>query len=89
MNRLLLQFFDTYMHPCTRTCTQVGEVTTDLGKRQNMHDQDEIELEQRERVIRKKLTDIFKTFIKKVGLRLLENACISDPWNAYLGYQLW
>ena len=42
---------------------------TDLGKRQNLHDQDEIEIEQRERMMKKKLTEAFKNFVKKVNMR--------------------
>jgi nucleosome binding factor SPN SPT16 subunit len=48
--------------------SQVGEVNTDLSKRQNLHDRDEIEAEQQERLLKKKLTEAFKNFYKKVGI---------------------
>jgi nucleosome binding factor SPN SPT16 subunit len=48
--------------------SQVGEVNTDLSKRQNLHDRDEIEAEQQERLLKKKLTEAFKNFYKKAGI---------------------
>lgn len=46
--------------------TEVGEMTTDLGKRQHMHDRDDLHAEQAERDLRKRLKAAFKGFIDKI-----------------------
>lgn len=46
--------------------TEVGEITTDLGKHQHMHDRDDLSAEQAERELRHKLTSAFKSFTEKV-----------------------
>lgn len=46
--------------------TEVGEITTDLGKHHNMHDRDDLAAEQAERELRNKLKAAFKTFTEKV-----------------------
>lgn len=46
--------------------TEVGEITTDLGKHQHMHDRDDLAAEQAERELRQKLKTAFKTFCDKV-----------------------
>jgi len=46
--------------------TEVGEITTDLGKAHHMHDRDDIEAEQRERELRNKLKQAFRNFTEKV-----------------------
>eukprot|EP00794_Sanderia_malayensis_P019252 gene19252-21180_t len=46
--------------------TEVGEITTDLGKHQHMHDRDDLAAEQAERELRQRLKAAFKTFIDKV-----------------------
>lgn len=46
--------------------TEVGEITTDLGKHQHMHDRDDLAAEQSERELRHKLTTAFKSFCEKV-----------------------
>jgi nucleosome binding factor SPN SPT16 subunit len=46
--------------------TEVGEITTDLGKHQHMHDRDDLAAEQAERELRHKLTTAFKSFCEKV-----------------------
>ncbi|CAF4420830.1 unnamed protein product, partial [Rotaria socialis] len=46
--------------------TEVGELTTDLGKHRNMHDRDDILAEQAERDLRNRLKAAFKGFIDKV-----------------------
>jgi len=46
--------------------TEVGEITTDLGKHQNMHDRDDLAAEQAERELRQKLKSAFKMFCDKV-----------------------
>ena len=44
--------------------TEVGEITTDLGKHQHMHDRDDLAAEQAERELRHKLKQAFKVTIK-------------------------
>ena len=46
--------------------TEVGETTTDLGKRQHLHDRDDLRAEQAERELRHKLKSAFKSFCEKV-----------------------
>lgn len=46
--------------------TEVGEITTDLGKHQHMHDRDDLAAEQAERELRHKLKQGFKGFCDKV-----------------------
>ncbi|XP_022662771.1 FACT complex subunit spt16-like [Varroa jacobsoni] len=46
--------------------TEVGEITTDLGKHQHMHDRDDLAAEQAERELRNKLKNAFKQFCEKV-----------------------
>jgi len=46
--------------------TEVGEMTTDLGKRQHMHDRDDLHAEQAERELRSRLKAAFKGFIDKI-----------------------
>ncbi|CAF0939912.1 unnamed protein product [Rotaria sordida] len=46
--------------------TEVGELTTDLGKHRNMHDKDDVFAEQAERELRNKLKGAFQSFIDKV-----------------------
>ena len=45
--------------------TEVGEVTTDLGKHQHLHDRDDLRAEQAERELRHKLKSAFKSFCEK------------------------
>ena len=45
---------------------KVGEITTDLGKHQHMHDRDDLAAEQAERELRHKLKAGFKGFCDKV-----------------------
>lgn len=46
--------------------TEVGEITTDLGKHQHMHDRDDLAAEQSERELRHKLKVAFKSFCERV-----------------------
>lgn len=46
--------------------TEVGEITTDLGKHQHMHDRDDLAAEQAERELRHRLKTAFKSFCEKV-----------------------
>ena len=43
--------------------TEVGEITTDLGKHQHMHDRDDLAAEQAERELRHKLKQAFKVIL--------------------------
>lgn len=47
--------------------TEVGEITTDLGKHQHMHDRDDLAAEQAERELRHKLKQAFKVSIHIVS----------------------
>ena len=71
--RLLLFFllqhaimFGKKKHNDVQFYTEVGEITTDLGKHQHMHDRDDLAAEQAERELRHKLKTAFKTFCEKV-----------------------
>ncbi|XP_047128886.1 FACT complex subunit SPT16 isoform X1 [Hydra vulgaris] len=46
--------------------TEVGEITTDLGKHQHMHDRDDLHAEQAERELRQRLKAAFKSFTDKI-----------------------
>jgi len=46
--------------------TEVGELTTDLGKHRNMHDKDDVLAEQAEKDLRNKLKAAFQNFLDRV-----------------------
>ena len=56
----------TYLLNRPLLISQVGEITTDLGKHQHMHDRDDLASEQAERELRHKLKAGFKGFCDKV-----------------------
>uniref|UniRef100_UPI00358DD996 FACT complex subunit SPT16-like n=1 Tax=Myxine glutinosa TaxID=7769 RepID=UPI00358DD996 len=58
--------FGKKRHTDVQFYTEVGEITTDLGKHQHMHDRDDLYAEQLEREMRHKLKTAFKAFIEKV-----------------------
>lgn len=58
--------FGKKKHVDVQFYTEVGEVTTDLGKHQHMHDRDDLHAEQAERELRQKLKAAFKGFCEKV-----------------------
>ncbi|XP_070294030.1 LOW QUALITY PROTEIN: FACT complex subunit SPT16 [Salvelinus sp. IW2-2015] len=58
--------FGKKRHTDVQFYTEVGEITTDLGKHQHMHDRDDLYAEQMEREMRHKLKSAFKNFIEKV-----------------------
>ncbi|XP_043914130.1 FACT complex subunit SPT16 [Protopterus annectens] len=58
--------FGKKRHTDVQFYTEVGEITTDLGKHQHMHDRDDLYAEQLEREMRHKLKTAFKNFIEKV-----------------------
>ena len=51
--------------------TEVGEITTDLGKHQHMHDRDDLAAEQAERELRHKLKQAFKVNYPPLIIALL------------------
>ncbi|KAF3837315.1 hypothetical protein F7725_004779 [Dissostichus mawsoni] len=57
--------FGKRRHTDVQFYTEVGEITTDLGKHQHMHDRDDLYAEQMEREMRHKLKSAFKNFIEK------------------------
>ncbi|KAI1722500.1 FACT complex subunit (SPT16/CDC68) domain-containing protein [Ditylenchus destructor] len=61
--------------------TEVGEITTDLNKYHHMQDRDDIQSEQMEREMRRKLNAAFQSFCEKV-VRLTNEAVDFDmPFN--------
>ena len=58
--------FGKKKHVDVQFYTEVGEITTDLGKHQHMHDRDDLAAEQAERELRQKLKQAFKGFCDKV-----------------------
>lgn len=58
--------FGKKKHVDVQFYTEVGEITTDLGKHQHMHDRDDLAAEQFERELRHKLKTAFKSFCEKV-----------------------
>lgn len=63
----------------------MGEITTDLGKHQHMHDRDDLYAEQMEREMRHKLKSAFKNFIEKVETLTKEELEFEVPFRD-LGY---
>ncbi|KAF6032508.1 dre4 [Bugula neritina] len=58
--------FGKKKHNDVQFYTEVGEITTDLGKNSYMHDRDDMMAEQAEREMRHKLKSAFKGFCEKV-----------------------
>lgn len=58
--------FGKKKHVDVQFYTEVGEINTDLGKHQHMHDRDDLAAEQSERELRTKLKAAFKSFCEKV-----------------------
>uniref|UniRef100_A0A7E4VLK0 FACT complex subunit n=1 Tax=Panagrellus redivivus TaxID=6233 RepID=A0A7E4VLK0_PANRE len=65
--------------------TEVGEITTDLGKFHHMQDRDDMHNEQQEREMRKKLNGAFQTFCDKVA-RLTNDAIEFDQPFSQLSF---
>ncbi|XP_015927394.1 FACT complex subunit SPT16 [Parasteatoda tepidariorum] len=61
--------------------TEVGEITTDLGKHQHMHDRDDLAAEQAERDLRQKLKTAFKTFCDKVEQMTKQEVEFDTPFR--------
>ncbi|ODM94648.1 FACT complex subunit spt16 [Orchesella cincta] len=77
--------FGKKKHVDVQFYTEVGEITTDLGKHQHMHDRDDLAAEQAERELRHKLTTAFKSFCEKVE-GLTKNDIEFDTPFRELGY---
>lgn len=65
--------------------TEVGEITTDLGKHQHMHDRDDLAAEQAERELRNKLKNAFRQFGEKVEAVTKQEVEFDSPFRD-LGY---
>uniref|UniRef100_A0A8C9W0X6 FACT complex subunit n=1 Tax=Scleropages formosus TaxID=113540 RepID=A0A8C9W0X6_SCLFO len=78
--------FGKKRHTDVQFYTEVGEITTDLGKHQHMHDRDDLYAEQMEREMRHKLKSAFKNFIEKVENLTKEDLEFEVPFRD-LGFQ--
>uniref|UniRef100_A0A8C1PCQ0 FACT complex subunit n=1 Tax=Cyprinus carpio TaxID=7962 RepID=A0A8C1PCQ0_CYPCA len=72
--------FGKKRHTDVQFYTEVGEITTDLGKHQHMHDRDDLYAEQMEREMRHKLKSAFKNFIEKVESLTKEELEFEPPF---------
>ncbi|KAK2190440.1 hypothetical protein NP493_80g05043 [Ridgeia piscesae] len=66
--------------------TEVGEITTDLGKHQYLHDRDDLRAEQAERELRHRLKSAFKNFCEKVETITKQEVEFDTPFRE-LGFQ--
>ncbi|XP_033928413.1 FACT complex subunit SPT16 isoform X3 [Melopsittacus undulatus] len=73
--------FGKKRHTDVQFYTEVGEITTDLGKHQHMHDRDDLYAEQMEREMRHKLKSAFKNFIEKVEALTKEELEFEVPFR--------
>uniref|UniRef100_V9KC68 FACT complex subunit n=1 Tax=Callorhinchus milii TaxID=7868 RepID=V9KC68_CALMI len=73
--------FGKRRHTDVQFYTEVGEITTDLGKHQHMHDRDDLYAEQMEREMRHKLKTAFKNFIEKVEALTKEELEFEVPFR--------
>ncbi|XP_029944289.1 FACT complex subunit SPT16 [Salarias fasciatus] len=78
--------FGKRRHTDVQFYTEVGEITTDLGKHQHMHDRDDLYAEQMEREMRHKLKSAFKNFTDKVEALTREELEFEVPFRD-LGFQ--
>ncbi|KAJ8268727.1 hypothetical protein COCON_G00113340 [Conger conger] len=78
--------FGKKRHTDVQFYTEVGEITTDLGKHQHMHDRDDLYAEQMEREMRHKLKSAFKNFMEKVETLTKEALEFEVPFRD-LGFQ--
>lgn len=74
--------FGKKKHVDVQFYTEVGEITTDLGKHQHMHDRDDLAAEQSERELRHKLKTAFRSFCEKVCMDFIQ-------LTSYLYYSLY
>ncbi|KAI6232490.1 FACT complex subunit [Aphelenchoides besseyi] len=61
--------------------TEVGEITTDLGKMHHMQDRDDMINEQKEREMRKRLNVAFQSFCEKVARATNDQVDFETPFN--------
>lgn len=73
--------FGKKKHNDVQLYTEVGEITTDLGKHHNMHDRDDLANEQAERELRTKLKTAFKAFIDKVEQMTKQEIEFDSPFR--------
>ncbi|XP_066250840.1 FACT complex subunit spt16 [Euwallacea similis] len=73
--------FGKKKHVDVQFYTEVGEITTDLGKHQHMHDRDDLAAEQAERELRHKLKTAFKSFCEKVETMTKQEIEFDTPFR--------
>ncbi|XP_076674813.1 SPT16 homolog, facilitates chromatin remodeling subunit dre4 isoform X1 [Andrena cerasifolii] len=73
--------FGKKKHVDVQFYTEVGEITTDLGKHQHMHDRDDLAAEQSERELRHKLKTAFKSFCEKVETMTKQEIEFDTPFR--------
>jgi nucleosome binding factor SPN SPT16 subunit len=73
--------FGKKKHVDVQFYTEVGEITTDLGKHQHMHDRDDLAAEQSERELRHKLKTAFKSFCEKVEAMTKQEIEFDTPFR--------
>lgn len=61
--------------------TEVGEITTDLGKYHHMQDRDDMQSEQQEREMRRRLNTAFNSFCEKVSRLTNEQFDFDTPFS--------
>ncbi|XP_014676790.1 PREDICTED: FACT complex subunit SPT16-like [Priapulus caudatus] len=73
--------FGKKKHTDLQFYTEVGEITTDLGKHSHLHDRDDLHAEQAERELRHKLTSAFKSFCEKVETLTKQEVEFDTPFR--------
>lgn len=73
--------FGKKKHVDVQFYTEVGEITTDLGKHQHMHDRDDLAAEQSERELRDKLKNAFRSFCEKVEIMTKQQVEFDVPFR--------
>ncbi|KAJ6643723.1 FACT complex subunit spt16 [Pseudolycoriella hygida] len=73
--------FGKKKHVDVQFYTEVGEITTDLGKHQHMHDRDDLAAEQAERELRHRLKTAFKSFCEKVESMTKQQVEFDTPFK--------
>ncbi|GAB6025748.1 splicing associated factor Dre4 [Chamberlinius hualienensis] len=73
--------FGKKKHNDVQFYTEVGEITTDLGKHQHMHDRDDLAAEQAERELRHRLKTAFKSFCEKVESMTRQEVEFDTPFR--------
>lgn len=74
-------FFASKRHQDIQFYAEVGELTTDLGKNQHMHDRDDLRAEQAERELRHKLKSAFKNFCEKAEAQSKGEVTFESPFR--------